>query len=85
MDHEYTDRYDALGIPYPDPETMCKGQCDGVGAYPTKLEDATPEEGKRWLAAHESGEGHENGECNGWHFITCPDCNGTGKAVSKNF
>ena len=31
---EFTDRYPALGIPYPDPETMCKGECDGVGWFP---------------------------------------------------
>lgn len=31
---EFTDRYQALGIPYPDPATVCKGQCDGCGVYP---------------------------------------------------
>jgi DnaJ-class molecular chaperone len=37
-DFEITDRYRALGIPYPDPETMCKGQCEGTGVVPTEDE-----------------------------------------------
>jgi DnaJ-class molecular chaperone len=55
MEYEYTDRYKELGMPYPNVETMCKGQCEGTGVYPEEL---------------------ENGE---WEFVTCPDCNGTGK------
>ena len=38
MTIEFTDRYKALGIPYPDPETMCKGHCEGTGVYPTKID-----------------------------------------------
>ena len=48
---EWVDRY---GGDYPDPDTMCKGQCDGMGVYP-----------------------EDNGE-----FVTCADCNGTGKAIT---
>lgn len=29
-----SDRYSALGVPYPDLETMCKGRCEGLGVYP---------------------------------------------------
>ncbi len=29
-----TDRYQALGIPYPNPKTMCKGPCEGTGWVP---------------------------------------------------
>jgi hypothetical protein len=35
------------------------------------------------LAAHERGDGHEpDGTCDGWHFIMCPDCGGSGE-ISK--
>jgi hypothetical protein len=99
MSHEFTDRYEALGIPYPDPETMCKGQCEGVGAYPVKQEylideigdfytlNPTPEqrlaalEYGLWISAHFAEDAHADGPCDGYHFIKCPDCNGTGKAA----
>jgi heterodisulfide reductase subunit B len=67
---EFTDRYKALGIPYPDVETMCLGQCEGTGWFPEN--DQTSE---LWIAAHNA----EPHECDGWHFVKCPDCNGTGK------
>lgn len=100
VEFEIIDRYKALGIPYPDPETMCKGQCEGTGIYPQFLagpwlrpnaarltvdEDITEEEIKRWHEVHLAAK-HEVSEtepyervCDGWHFIQCPDCNGTGK------
>jgi len=46
-----TDRY---GGQYPDPKTMCKGQCEGLGVYPKKTR-------------------------NGYRFVKCPSCGGTGK------
>lgn len=75
----FTDRYQALGIPYPDPKTMCKGQCEGIGCYPHKLgsEGETGYEQLAWQNAH--AESHSE-PCDGWHFIPCPDCGGTGKA-----
>lgn len=82
-DYEFTDRYKALGIPYPDVETMCKGQCDGVGLYPQRGDDPTITDAEReaWLVLHNAPNAHEadGGECDGWHFIKCPDCGGTGK------
>ena len=30
----FTDRYAATGTPYPNPETMCEGQCEGMGVVP---------------------------------------------------
>lgn len=33
VDAEFTDRYQAIGIPYPDPKTCCD-ECDGMGCYP---------------------------------------------------
>ena len=78
---EFTDRYDALNIPPPNPKTMCKGQCEGTGWVP--LQENGPDEHFRllWKRAHAAaGDGHE---CGGWHFIKCPDCAGTGKRISK--
>lgn len=69
----FTDRYQALGIPYPNPKTICEGQCEGVGFYPTK--DQTEPE---WIESH--AQDHEE-PCDGWHFVKCRDCNGTGKRL----
>ena len=105
----FTDRYQALGIPYPDPKTMCNGSCEGVGMYPVHVvsgrepdrayavEDNTPEEIAAWKSLHQRGHGviaffrmiwstrdicfafNEARRCDGWHFIECADCGGTGK------
>ena len=58
----FTDRYEALGIPLPDPMTMCRGQCEGTGVVPHKpiwlgglCMLPGPDEAefdKRWLEAH---------------------------------
>jgi len=37
MPIQFTDRYDALGIPQPDPETMCRGYCEGMGIVPVAV------------------------------------------------
>ncbi len=76
MEIEFTDRYKATGTPYPDPEKMCLGQCDGMGYYPQYIPgpDDTNEEHKRWNALH--AKPHKE-ECDGYHFIVCPDCEGT--------
>lgn len=80
MEHEFTDRYG--GGPYPDPATMCKGQCEGLGCYPQSLDDATitDVERHRWQLAHDKPDAHKDGPCDGYHFIKCPDCEGTGLA-----
>lgn len=68
---EFTDRYKALGIPYPDPETMCKGPCEGIGWYPEKDQNEP-----LWIEAHALPHAEP---CDGWHFVKCPDCKGTEK------
>lgn len=82
---EFTDRYQAMGIPYPDPKTVCKGQCEGLGYVPVWIEgdgqltahnpdyDYT-ELHRRW---HEAEKAEPSDD--GCHFVTCPDCEGTGK------
>lgn len=88
---EFTDRYQALGIPYPDPAKMCKGQCEGVGVVPVKgapsdtpgMVEPTAECDpttdpvllRLWAAAE--AESHAD---DGWHFVACPTCSGSGLA-----
>src|SRR4051812_25379410 len=115
----FVDRYSATGKDYPDPATVCKGHCEGMGCVPihrpTKhsqvetihelIEEA--EFQKRWHSEHERNcnlvgvirglfrhrelwywrsIGRDiwrwirgKGYCDGWHFVECPECNGTGK------
>lgn len=90
----FTDRYQALGIPYPDPDTVCKGPCEGTGVYPLmnndfatgmlKMRDElTATDLDLWNAQHNAPNAHATEPCDGWHFVKCPDCDGTGKAIAK--
>lgn len=109
-----TSRYEALGMELPDPKTMCRGDCEGTGWYPTQgrgrkelqhayVAEVSEVDLKLWDEAH--AEAHKlttklktmwdwirTGQfswrsrisylfegCDGWHFVKCPDCNGTGK------
>lgn len=85
MEYEFTSRYEALGVPLPDPETMCKGQCEGLGVYPHKVGESgeTLEERMAWLELHNAPDAHPDEPCDGFHFIKCPDCKGTGLAASE--
>ena len=102
---EFTDRYQAMGIPYPSPETMCHGQCEGTGYVP--IADEQPKSGDEhyrtlWENAHRRcsiwgrvrqffklQKTWQHGwrshwslvfeRCDGWHFVVCPDCGGSGK------
>ena len=69
-----TDRYQALGIPYPDPDTMCLGDCEGTGVVPIQDNDASDIYRKLWAEAEAKSPADD-----GWHFVKCPDCGGTGK------
>ena len=74
---EFTDRYQALGIPYPDPKTQCKGHCEGTGFVPIKKDEDFNKYDPRFQKRWEENEATEPSE-DGWHFIVCPDCEGTG-------
>jgi len=100
MSIEFTDRYQALGIPYPEVSTMCRGHCEGTGFYPEQ--DST---NPLWQSEHAKSHTLKAAvkvlwqhkelwfwksvlrevitgkyfKCDGWHFVKCPDCNGTGK------
>ena len=71
---EFKDRYKALGIPYPDPATTCMGDCEGTGVVPVHEDD--PDD--RYFQAWRDAEAKQPSE-DGYHFLICPDCDGTGK------
>lgn len=73
-----TDRYDALGIPRPDPKICCDGQCEGTGVVPISSDDEEEPWRTLWLNAEAVKPTDD-----GWHFVKCPDCHGTGKKVEK--
>jgi len=66
---EVTDRYKAAGRSYPDPKTVCRGRCEGMGFYPTKNPKEWPE-------------GAKPDEI-GFVFVKCAPCNGTGRRDGK--
>lgn len=87
---EFTDRY---GGNYPDPATVCAGDCEGMGVYPVydpeherfkprALSDLVhPVDG---LTPHEVAEverikAEQGVSEDGCYFVRCPDCGGTGK------
>lgn len=74
---EFTDRYKATGTPYPDPATMCNGQCEGMGCYPLYLDGSESDyEREQWNLKEAT-----NPTPDGYHFIQCGECGGTGKRV----
>lgn len=87
MDITWTDRYEALRMPLPDPETMCEGQCEGTGVFPVYHHSGDSLKGgcrpesetnAQLLALWQEAE-NENPADDGWHFIKCPDCDGSGR------
>jgi hypothetical protein len=68
---EFTTRY-GKG-PSPDLETMCQGQCEGLGRVPIDEDDMEEPWRSLWLQAEAQN------PKGGYHFVKCPDCNGTGK------
>jgi hypothetical protein len=64
-----TDRY---GGNWPDPETVCKGQCDGMGFYPVQASEVTPDMELRDDRSDLTDE-------LGYVFVTCETCGGTGR------
>lgn len=76
---EFIDRYSCTGVPRPDPDTMCLGPCEGMGVVPIHMggEDdigfeQDPVYQELWRQAEEKSPARD-----GWHFVVCPDCNGT--------
>ena len=72
-DIEFTDRYDALEIPYPNPDTMCTEDCEGTGWVPLHKNDDDPKYAGMWNAAEKIKPSDDD-----WHFVKCPCCGGSG-------
>ena len=89
---QISDRYSLTGIPYPDPKTVCKGQCEGMGCVPVFVEqphlptglslgtEEDPTLLALWYIEHQNAGEHI---CDGWHFVKCPECDGTGKRIDR--
>jgi hypothetical protein len=71
---EFHSRYGARNLP--DPHTMCKGQCEGLGLVPIHKDDDEEPWHTLWLAAEKE---NPNIPGDDYHFVECPDCNGTGR------
>ena len=71
---QFSDRYDVLGITPPKPGECCPGKCEGTGYVPIKEDESRPRFRKLW----EIEEALQHAS-DGWHFVICPDCDGTGK------
>lgn len=70
----FTHRYEALGMPLPDRDTMCLAECAGTGWVPVASDDMEEPYHSLWLEAEEKQHADD-----GWHFVKCPICHGTGK------
>jgi len=84
---ETTDRYDALGVERPDPETVCPGQCEGLGRVPVFMPDEIEIESGQCRPERESDFAlvvawrmaeEQKHSTDGYHFVVCPTCGGTG-------
>lgn len=89
---EFMDRYKAMGIPYPKKETMCLGQCEGTGLVPIYGKNYIDPRTNTVRPADDLGPSSQDEEYqrlwdeaekdhptdDGWHFIKCIDCGGTG-------
>lgn len=73
------DRYSALGIPAPAPETMCPDQCEGTGFVPVGSDETEEPWRSLWAEAEAKGKAPSD---DGYYFVRCPTCQGTGKRVS---
>jgi len=76
---EFTDRYSAMGIKPPSLYTVCRDQCEGTGYVPVyvdpdALDDEDSELLRRWFIAEAAASTDD-----GWHFVTCPGCEGSGR------
>jgi hypothetical protein len=80
------------GIPYPDPKTMCRGRCEGTGILLISPRSQfwgrqSPEAKRRWRDLHRKALVRTFGlhalRCNGYHFVECERCKGTGKEPGK--
>lgn len=87
MDIEFTDRYGPQGAP--SWLRGCHDQCEAMGYVPifksirepgvneaTVESETSPGYLRAWFQAHAQPHAEE---CDGWHFVQCGSCNGTGR------
>ncbi|MFE9003096.1 hypothetical protein ACFYOY_13285 [Streptomyces sp. NPDC007875] len=98
MDVQFTDRYEALGIAPPNLLTVCRGQCEGTGVVPVFIDSPavnaelkkqgrticqpSSETDSKLVALWREAE-NESHASDGWHFVSCPECQGTGKRQGR--
>lgn len=76
---ESESRYSALGIDIPDPDKICSGKCEGTGIVPVSYECKDVELLRRWREAELNAPSDD-----GYHFVKCPICEGTGVKPSSH-
>ena len=78
---EITDRYSATGTPRPEPETVCEGDCDGMGYYPENKEslniEAVKVKGGSLLIVGQVNDDKTPTEEDSHVFVMCPECCGS--------
>ena len=88
-DYQLVTRYGVGTEGLPDPKTMCKGPCEGMGVVPYDFSEPAPgqayivysdEEERVYRPLWEEAEAKEPAE-DGWHFLVCQDCLGSGKRM----
>lgn len=75
----FVDRYSATGTPRPERETVCRGQCEGMGVVPVAPDDMSQPWRRLWLEKEKKNGPSEDG----YHFVTCPTCGGSGRRDKK--
>lgn len=68
---EFTDRY---GGRVPSWLRGCHGKCEAMGCVPIHADRREEPWRALWLAAEAKAPSDD-----GYHFVTCPECNGTGR------
>lgn len=87
---EYSDRYS--GMTAPDPSTICKGECEGIGRVPVFMAreieiapgDCVPETETDFhlVTAWRQAEAQKH-SVDGWQLVVCPTCKGSGIGASS--
>lgn len=68
---EFTDRY---GGRTPSYLRGCFGQCEAMGWVPIRSDDPEEPWHTLWMEAEKESPSED-----GWHFVKCPSCHGTGR------
>jgi hypothetical protein len=90
----FTDRYEAMGKPLPNPANVCLGYCEGTGIIPVYMRCGDKRTNPKILRVRGRSERNEllrklwwkkeleHRSEDGWHMVPCPKCVGTGRRVA---